>query len=109
VGCDVATAFYGKEVIPIFEVILPFTTDSKELVWLFNYYKKAVVGAQDIDLDGSVKVKDWIGSFKPNNIELIPLIEDMESLLKMEVDRAVFGHVMGATTDWGLRLQVRLL
>ena len=84
VSHDVATAFYGKEVIPIFEVILPFTTDSKDLVWLFNYYKKAVVGVQDIELDKTVKVKDWIGSFKPSGIELIPLIEDMESLLKID-------------------------
>jgi len=84
VGCDVATAFYEKEVVPIFEVILPFTTDSKDLVWLFNYYRKAVVGVQDIALDESVKVKDWIGSFKPSSIELIPLIEDMESLLKID-------------------------
>jgi phosphoenolpyruvate carboxylase len=84
VGCDVASTFYEKEVIPIFEVILPFTTDSKELVWLFNYYKKAVVGVEDIELDGSVKVADWVGPFKPNNIELIPLIEDMESLLKID-------------------------
>ncbi|MGQ9460903.1 MAG: phosphoenolpyruvate carboxylase [Candidatus Bathyarchaeaceae archaeon] len=84
VGYDVATAFYGKEVIPIFEVILPFTTNSKELIWLFNYYKKAVVGVQDMELGESVKVKDWIGSFKPSNIELIPLVEDMESLLKID-------------------------
>jgi phosphoenolpyruvate carboxylase len=84
VSCDVATAFYGKEVVPIFEVILPFTTDSRDLVWLFNYYRKAVVGVQDIALDESVKVKDWIGSFKPSSIELIPLIEDMESLLKID-------------------------
>ena len=84
VGCDVATAFYGKDVVPIFEVILPFTTDSKELVWLSDYYKKAVVGVQNIELDKSVKVKDWIGPFKPSSIELIPLIEDMESLLKID-------------------------
>lgn len=84
VGSDVASTFYKKEVIPIFEVILPFTTDSKELIRLFNYYKKAVVGVGDIDLDGSVKVKDWVGSFKPSSIEVIPLIEDMESLLKID-------------------------
>ncbi|MCS7120808.1 MAG: phosphoenolpyruvate carboxylase [Nitrososphaerota archaeon] len=84
VGCDVASAFYKQEVIPIFEVILPFTTDGKELVWLLNYYKKAVVGVEQIDLDGTVKIKDWAGNFKPCSIELIPLIEDMESLLKID-------------------------
>lgn len=84
VGHDVASSFYKKDVTPIFEVILPFTTDSKELVWLFNYYRKAVAGVEDIDLDGTVKVKDWLGSFKPNSIELISLVEDMESLLKID-------------------------
>jgi phosphoenolpyruvate carboxylase len=84
VGHDVATVFYNEDVTPIFEVILPFTTDSRDLLWLHNYYKKAVVGVQDIELDNSVKVKDWIGPFKPNSIELIPLIEDMESFLKVE-------------------------
>ena len=84
VSSDVASAFYKTEVAPIFEVILPFTTDSKELLCLFNYYKKAIVGVEDIVLDGSVKVKDWVGSVKPSRIELIPLIEDMNSLLKID-------------------------
>jgi phosphoenolpyruvate carboxylase len=84
VGYDVASTFYKRDVTPIFEVILPFTTDSKELLYLFNYYKKVVVGVEDIELDGSVKVKDWVGSVKPNSIELIPLIEDMDSLLKID-------------------------
>jgi len=84
VGCDVASAFYKKEVTPIFEVILPFTVDSMELICLSNYYRKAVVGVQDIDLTDSVKIKDWIGSFKPNCIEVIPLVEDMEGLLKID-------------------------
>ncbi|MEM3511339.1 MAG: phosphoenolpyruvate carboxylase [Candidatus Jordarchaeales archaeon] len=80
VSCDVASKFYGREVTPIFEVILPFTTNSRELVWLLNYYKKAIVGVQELDIDSSVKVKDWVGCFKPPTIEVIPLIEDMESL-----------------------------
>jgi phosphoenolpyruvate carboxylase len=91
VGYDVASTFYGKEVIPIFEVILPFTTDTKELVWLFNYYKKAVVGVEDIELGEAVKVRDWVGPFKPSQIELIPLIEDEESLLK--IDRIVEPYI----------------
>ena len=79
-----ASAFYKTEITPIFEVILPFTTDSEELLHLFNYYKKAIVGVEEIELDGSFKVKDWVGSVKPSNIELIPLIEDMDSLLKID-------------------------
>lgn len=82
VSCDVAIRFYGREVTPIFEVILPFTTDARELIWLHNYYRKAVVEVQEAELDHSVKAKDWVGCFKPNTIEVIPLIEDMESLVR---------------------------
>jgi phosphoenolpyruvate carboxylase len=57
VSSDVASAFYKTEVAPIFEVILPFTTDSSELLCLYNYYKKVIVGVEDLDLDDSVKVK----------------------------------------------------
>lgn len=107
VSCDVASAFYKKDVVPIFEVILPFTTDSEDLICLFNYYKKAVVGVEDIALDGSMKVKDWVGSFKPRSIELIPLIEDMESLLRIneiiepyiEVTRSDYIRVFIARSD----------
>ncbi|PVX25376.1 MAG: phosphoenolpyruvate carboxylase [Candidatus Bathyarchaeum sp.] len=84
VSSDVASTFYKREVNPIFEVILPFTTNSNELLCLFNYYKKAIVGDEDLNLHGSVKVKDWVGSFKPSSIELIPLIEDMDSLLNID-------------------------
>ena len=84
VSYDVASAFYKNGVTPIFEVILPFTTDSNELLCLSNYYKKAIVGVEDIELDRSVTVKDWVGSVKPSSIELIPLIEDMDSLLKID-------------------------
>ena len=48
VSSDVASTFYKREVNPIFEVILPFTTESSELVCLHNYYKKAIVGVEDI-------------------------------------------------------------
>lgn len=81
---DVATAFYGKEVTPVFEVILPFTTHGKELICVLNYYKKAVIGVHDVKLYESITVEEWIGPLKPISIELIPLIEDMESLLKID-------------------------
>ena len=84
VGCDVASAFYKRNVAPIFEVILPLTTNGNELLYLFNYYKKAIVGTQNIELYDLLTVKDWIGSVKPSSIEVIPLIEDMNSLLKAD-------------------------
>ncbi len=41
---DVASTCYKKDIAPIFEVILPFTTSGKEPICLYNYYKQAVVG-----------------------------------------------------------------
>ncbi len=84
VAHDIASTFYKREVFPIFEVILPFTTTSDELFWLSRYYEKTIAGAEGVELNGSMKVADWIGPFKPKSIEVIPLIEDMESILKVD-------------------------
>ncbi|MCX8171537.1 MAG: phosphoenolpyruvate carboxylase, partial [Candidatus Bathyarchaeota archaeon] len=81
VACDVATEFYKREVVPIFEVILPFTTSAKEIIWLYNYYKRAIAAIDEIALDEETCIKDWIGCLKPKSIEVIPLIEDYESIL----------------------------
>jgi phosphoenolpyruvate carboxylase len=84
VAHDLATEFYEKETSPIFEIILPFTTNSKELIGLSKYYEKTIVGIEKIKLWEEFKVADWIGAFKPEKIEVIPLIEDMNSLLKID-------------------------
>lgn len=84
VAYDVASSFYKRDVTPIFEIILPFTTESKELIMLSNYYKKTVVENEDIILYETTKVKDWIGTFKPKTISVIPLVEDFNSLLTVD-------------------------
>src|SRR3989304_8645450 len=84
VAYDVASSFYRKEVAPIFEVILPFTTEGKELIMLYNYYKKVIIEDENVVLDGSVKVKDWVGAFKPKSIKVIPLVEDFSSLFAVD-------------------------
>ena len=98
VAYDVASTFYGKNLAPIFEVILPFTTDGAELVWLDRYYKKAIVAAEDLELDGSFKVKDWIGCFNPKGIRIIPLVEDFDSILA--IDRIVESYADVAKPDY---------
>ena len=87
VAHDVASLVYRREVVPIFEVILPFTTNAQELILLLNYYKKAIIGHEDATLYESVTTKDWIGSFSPKTIKVIPLVEDFESIIN--VDRVV--------------------
>jgi len=91
VACDVASAFYKRDVVPIFEVILPFTTDAKEPIWLYNYYRKAIAAVEEAYLDDSLKAKDWIGCFQPKSIEVIPLIEDFDSILA--ADKIVEPHI----------------
>ncbi len=84
VGKDIASLFYNKKVVPIFEVILPFTTSSEELVCLHNYYKMVISNAEEIEISNKIKVKDWIGCFEPKNIHVIPLLEDVKSLLTID-------------------------
>lgn len=84
VAYDVASLVYKREVAPIFEVILPFTTEAKELIMLFNYYRKAIVADEDITLHESTKTKNWIGNFKPKTIKVIPLVEDFDSILNVD-------------------------
>jgi phosphoenolpyruvate carboxylase len=55
VACDVASAFYKRDVAPIFEVILPFTTDAKEPIWLYNYYRKAIAAVEEAYLDARAR------------------------------------------------------
>jgi phosphoenolpyruvate carboxylase len=101
VAYDAATSVYKKSVTPIFEVILPFTTNGKVLIWLFNYYKKAIVADEDVMLDESTKAKDWLGATKPKNIRVIPLVEDFKSLIT--VDRIVKPYIK-ATKSRHLRV-----
>jgi phosphoenolpyruvate carboxylase len=91
VAYDVATLVYKREVSPIFEVILPMTTDGKETIMLFNYYKKAIVEAEDSKLYEQTTVKDWMGDFKPRAINVIPLVEEFNSILS--VDQIVAAYI----------------
>jgi phosphoenolpyruvate carboxylase len=84
VAHDVASMAYKRPVSPIFEVILPFTTGAEELIMLFNYYKKAIVSAEDSVIYESTTAKDWIGNFEPKAIKVIPLVEDYDSILNVD-------------------------
>ena len=91
VAHDVASSFYKKETTPIFEVILPFTTDCREPLWLFNYYRRTIAADEEVRLDESTTAQDWVGSFKPKKINVIPLVEDFASILS--VDKIVTPYI----------------
>ncbi|MBM4465391.1 MAG: phosphoenolpyruvate carboxylase [Chloroflexi bacterium] len=79
---DATGLFYGDDLPPIFEVILPMTTSARSLNHLYEYYRLFVAGKQYQHLgEGSdITVAEWVGEFKPERINVIPLIEDMEHM-----------------------------
>lgn len=77
---DVARAA-GFDSAPIFEVILPMCTSSLELERVKNYYEQIIIGKKETKLGKEqITVKDWVGDFLPETINVIPLFEDQKSL-----------------------------
>jgi len=78
------TKFFDKGAIPpIFEVILPMTTSYKCLNRIYYYYKDFITGKQNLPFyPGDITIAEWIGEFKPERINVIPLFEDKEHMLE---------------------------
>jgi len=82
---DASKIFYGEDIAPIFEVILPMVTSHTELNRVFYYYKNFVVGKQNKSFFyGDITIAEWIGEFKPHEINVIPLIEDLPYILNCD-------------------------
>jgi phosphoenolpyruvate carboxylase len=81
---DVAKAMNG-DVPPIFEVILPMCTSVEQIEMVRTYYEKVIIGQKNTSLEtGNGKrktVRDWVGDFQPESINVIPLFEDYDSFL----------------------------
>lgn len=83
---DTAKLFYNNDIPPIFEVILPMTSSATSLDRIYRYYHDFVVGKQHMTFGKTQgTLADWIGTFEPESINVIPLFEDLE-------------HMMGAHT-----------
>ncbi|MFH1520216.1 MAG: phosphoenolpyruvate carboxylase [Candidatus Micrarchaeota archaeon] len=81
---DVAKAA-GLDIAPIFEVILPMTTSHLELERVRNYYEHIIIGQKETKLGSEkISVKDWVGDFQPESINVIPLVEDFDSVLSCD-------------------------
>lgn len=92
-SCDIGKAFYGDDSpCPVFEVILPMTSSYKLPVAVSYYYEKAVVQRQQIELINGLKVSDLVGPIYPEKIEVIPLIEDAQSILNTK-------NIVGKTAE----------
>ncbi|MCS7094634.1 MAG: phosphoenolpyruvate carboxylase [Thaumarchaeota archaeon] len=83
---DVAKAFYGDSDRPaVFEVILPFTTSHVELLRVGESYRKAVAAPllERIDFQGT-RLVDWVGDIEPEFVDVIPLVEDIDTVTNLE-------------------------
>ena len=79
---DASKLFYSDDTPPIFEVILPMTASSKCLERIYRYYSDFVIGKKNkLFMAGDITIGDWIGDFKPEIVNVIPLFEDMEHML----------------------------
>ena len=87
---DIAKEFYGKDITPIFELTIPMVSDSNEIIRIREYYKKYIVDRAEHTIN-DIKIKEWVGDFKPKDIKVIPLIEDKESMLR--ADKIVSGYL----------------
>jgi len=71
----------GLDTPPIFEVILPMTTSHLELERVRNYYEQVIIGQRNTKLGTeNLSVKEWVGDFQPEKINIIPLFENIEAL-----------------------------
>ncbi len=82
---DCARVFYGEDVVPVFEVILPMTSSEREMNRVYYYYTNFVVGKAKMRFySGDVTIEEWIGEFKPERINVIPLFEDKQYVLESD-------------------------
>ncbi|EKF84946.1 phosphoenolpyruvate carboxylase [Methanobacterium formicicum DSM 3637] len=79
---DVAKLFYGEDIAPVFEIILPMTGSARCIDRIYRYYSDFVIGKQNKSFkDDDITIAEWIGEFKPTKINAIPLFEDREGML----------------------------
>ena len=82
---DAARLFYKRDVPPIFEVILPMTTSACCIDRIYRYYADHIIGRQNERFScDDITIADWIGEFAPSRIQVIPLFEDAETMLKAD-------------------------
>ena len=80
---DAARLFYGRDVAPIFEVILPMATSARCINRIYRYYADHIVGRQHTSFgDDDITIAEWIGEFRPERVDVIPLFEDVPTMLR---------------------------
>ncbi len=82
---DAARLFYGRDIAPIFEVILPMTASARDLDRVYRYYTDQIIGRQHVRFRADdITIAEWIGEFAPARVEVIPLFEDVPNMLRAD-------------------------
>ncbi|MGV8151283.1 MAG: phosphoenolpyruvate carboxylase [Candidatus Woesearchaeota archaeon] len=77
---DIASTFYGRDVAPIFEVVIPMCESEKPILRLRDFYNQFVNKAHESTVN-DVKLSSWLGHFKPEKIRVTPLFETKDQIL----------------------------
>ena len=80
---DIANQFYQEDIAPIFELTVPMVSSSNEILRVKKYYEKNIIERQHTTCN-DITIKKWVGDFKPEKINVIPLIEDKDSMLNAD-------------------------
>ncbi|MCX8061613.1 MAG: phosphoenolpyruvate carboxylase [Anaerolineales bacterium] len=79
---DAAILFNPDSPPPIFEVILPMTVSAADINRVYNYYVHYIAAKDTQQIPGdTITIGEWLGSFRPQRINVIPLFEGVEHLL----------------------------
>src|SRR3989338_1905864 len=79
---DLVKTFYGNDVAPIFEVVVPMCSSEKDLIRVQEYYKRFIIGNQEKKIyDDDITISAWIGALKPEELRVTPLFETKEAIL----------------------------
>lgn len=82
---DAAKLFYGRDVAPIFEVILPMASSARSIDRVYRYYADQIIGRQHLRFRADdITIAEWIGEFAPARIQVIPLFEDVPNMLRAD-------------------------
>ncbi|MBI4338684.1 MAG: phosphoenolpyruvate carboxylase [Chloroflexi bacterium] len=96
---DLAQQFYTEPgPPPIFEVILPMTATAEDPLWVYQYYQKIVAGMGSTELVPGKRLAQWLGETLPKSINVIPLVEDMAGLSRID---DLVGHYLRYLEELG--------
>jgi len=94
---DVAHSINGS-IPPIFEVILPMTTKAMEIEMVKKYYERVIIGQKNAKVSPGKTVKEWVGDFQPEQINVIPLFESYEAF--RDAPRIVEEYLQGKRMEY---------